>query len=175
MKTIVPILPQELVHELILKNDYFPNNSRFPLLIYRQVFNLTDTTSEMIQNFLQQNEWVNSWVDSIYDYHHYHSNTHEALVIISGRCKVQIGGDNGKKYDVFKGDSIIFPAGVSHKNVGSSSDFKCIGAYPEDIDYDLKYGLAKEHPQVDENIKKVDVPKNDPIFGKKGLLFDYWI
>ncbi len=43
-----------------------------------------------------------------------------------------------------------------------------------DIDYDMNYGKAEEHPLVDKKIQKVPLPNEDPIFGKKGILFDYW-
>ncbi|MBA3536521.1 MAG: cupin domain-containing protein [Tatlockia sp.] len=174
MDSLLAILPNDLLHDLIEASEHFPNNSRYPLLIYRQVFNFSKPSADLVQNFLNVNNWINSWVDSIYDYHHYHSNTHEALVIIAGTCKVQIGGPKGKIYEISKGDVIIFPAGVSHKNVGSSQDFKCVGSYPTDEDYDVNYGKAEEHPQVDINIKKVGLPATDPIFGKDGVLFDYW-
>lgn len=174
MNVLLPIPPKEVIHDLIPPQDYFPNNDQYPLLIYKKVFNFSHQSPEMVQNFLRKNNWINSWVDGIYDYHHYHSNTHETLVIIEGNCSVQIGGDRGEKYTVLKGDVIIFPAGVSHKNVGASPDFKCIGAYPIDIEYDVYYGKPDEHPEVDVNIKMVKLPQSDPIFGVDGLLFEYW-
>lgn len=166
--------PKEIIHELIRKNGYFPNNSRYPLLIYKNMIAFTDNPPQAIQEFLHHNQWINSWVDGIYKNHHYHSNTHELLIVIAGNCQVQIGGDQGKIYEISQGDIIILPAGVAHKNVGSSSDFKCIGAYPFDIDYDMNYGKAEEHPRVDNNLKLVGLPATDPLFGKNGLLFDYW-
>jgi len=174
MNQLSPKPPKELIHDIIVPQGYFPNNSRFPLVIYKEVFNFSNPSLEGVQQLLANNHWLNSWVDSIYDFHHYHSNTHETLVIVEGRCTVQIGGDKGKKYAIGKNDVIIFPAGVSHKNVGSSSDFKCIGAYPADIAYDMKHGTAEEHPEVDSTIQNVKLPKSEPIFGKKGLLFNYW-
>ncbi|MBA2657346.1 MAG: cupin domain-containing protein [Tatlockia sp.] len=165
---------QDLIHELIAANGNFPNNSRFPLMIYRQVFPVPKLSPESIQSLLHHNQWINSWVNGIYDYHHYHSNTHEALIICAGSCNVQIGGFDGKIYEVFKGDAIIFPAGVSHKNVGSTRDFLCVGSYPLDIKYDMNYGLADEHPKVDLNISQVNLPASDPIYGVNGILFNYW-
>ncbi|STX29765.1 Uncharacterized protein containing double-stranded beta helix domain [Legionella beliardensis] len=174
MNDLLPQRPKEIIHDLILPNDYFPNNSQYPLLIYNQVFKFSTPSPDLIQKYLKQNGWINSWVDSIYDYHHYHSNTHEALIIIAGECSVQIGGDLGNIYNISKGDVIIFPAGVSHKNISSSKDFKCIGSYPNDVDYDVRYGRADEHPLVDINIKQVGLPEADPIFGIHGLMFNYW-
>jgi len=174
MNIIIPRPPREIIDDVISSNDLFPNNSRYPLLIYRQTFTFRNEPAQDIQQFLHQNGWINSWVDGIYDYHHYHSNTHETLVIIQGNCQLQAGGEKGRIYYVSQGDVIIIPAGVSHKNMDSSYDFKCIGAYPVQIDYDMNYGKEEEHPQVDINIKKVGLPEYDPVFGKEGLIFSYW-
>jgi uncharacterized protein YjlB/GNAT superfamily N-acetyltransferase len=172
--TIKPRSPHEIIHDLVQPNGFFPNNAHYPLLIYKNINTLILESPQVIQGFLAKNGWIKSWVDSIYDFHHYHSNTHETLVIIDGVCKVQIGGDGGKQYDIAKGDVVILPVGIAHKNMGSSPDFKCIGAYPIDIATDMYYGKAEEHPEVDENIKKVVLPSGDPIYGREGLLFDYW-
>ncbi len=166
--------PKQLINELIPSMGYFPNNSHYPFLVYKEVFHFTEEAPDLIQRFLEKNLWINSWVDTIYPMHHYHSNTHEALVVTKGSCQVQIGGDKGTIHRVESGDVIIFPAGVAHKNLSSSPDFQCIGAYPEDIEYDICYGRAEEHPQVDEQIKKVGLPASNPAFGPRGLLFNFW-
>ncbi len=174
MSHLKPIKPAQVIHKVFSRNHFFPNNSHYPLLIYKQAFNFTDETPEMVQHFLKAHEWRNSWVNSIYDFDHYHSNTHEVLVVIKGNCEVLIGGPGGETFYIEQGDVIIFPAGVSHKNIGSSEDFKTIGAYPFDVQYDMNYGKESEHPKVDENIKNVGLPSCDPIFGKEGILFNFW-
>lgn len=165
--------PIEMIQAVILSQDYFPGNPYYPLLIYRQVFS-TAENSKTIQNLLKQNGWCHAWVDSIYDFHHYHSNTHEVLVIISGNCAVQFGGEHGSIYTVNLGDVVILPAGVAHKSLKMSDDFRCIGAYPFDIEYDINDGKKEEYIKAFETIKKVGLPTQDPFFGKKGFLFDYW-
>ena len=174
MDILSPLSPQEIIHELILPNGFFPNNSRYPLLVYKKAFKFSKPDPQDIQNFLTKNHWINSWVDTIYDYHHYHSNTHETLIIIEGHCQVQIGGGKGKAFELSQGDVIIFPAGVSHKNINSSDDFKCIGSYPTSKEYDMKYGKADELPLAISTIAQEGLPKTDPIFGINGFLFDYW-
>ncbi len=166
--------PEKVIHQIISRNELFPNNDDFPLLIYKQAFDVAAAIPEQLQNHLKDNQWLNSWVDGIYDYHHYHSNTHETLVIISGHCTVQMGGDAGSSYEVHAGDVIIIPAGVAHKRLSGSADFKCIGAYPEGIEPNMNYGKKEEHPEVDKSIHSIGLPAYDPIFGKKGLLFEYW-
>lgn len=164
----------EIITEIIPSQDYFPGNSRYPLLIYKQCFSNKNISEKSIQSQLTRNDWTNSWVDSIYDYHHYHSNTHEVLVIILGNCQVQFGGVSGSIYTVEQGDAIIIPAGVAHKSLNMSNNFRCIGAYPLDVDYDMNYGHKEEYSVALKAIKQVELPKRDPIFGEKGTLFNYW-
>lgn len=174
MNGIIPRKPQEVIQKIIHRNGFFPGNSIYPLLIYKNVFHFTNQSTEAIEKFLKENDWVNSWVDSIYPYHHYHSNTHEALVIFRGSASVQIGGEDGAIFVIAQNDVIIFPAGVSHKNIGSSDDFTTIGAYPFNVHYDMNYGDAIEYLAAEKNIRQVGLPFTDPVFGKNGLLFDFW-
>ncbi len=167
--------PDEVIHTIITPDGYFPGNLHFPLLIYKKVSFLIGQMPQAIQAWLKKNDWGYSWVNGIYDYHHYHSNTHETLVVISGECQVQIGGNNGKSYTVQEGDVLILPAGVAHKGLSASSDFRCIGAYPFDVGCDLYYGKSDESLVALERIKKVGLPNKDPIFGEHGLMFDYWL
>ena len=158
---------------MISPHKNFPGNPRFPLLIYKQVFSITYSAEE-IQSWLKKNDWGSSWIDSIYDFHHYHSNTHEVLAIISGDCLVQFGGEKGPHYTVNSGDIVIIPAGIAHKSIEKSDNFRCIGAYPFDVGYDMKYGKKEEYADAIKAIKNVDLPAKDPIFGEMGLIFDYW-
>jgi uncharacterized protein YjlB len=168
------VIPSGVIHDIIMPEGFFPNNPHCPLLIYQQSFSTPCESPKNIQLWLKQNDWEHPWVDGIYDFHHYHSNTHEVLVIISGYCQAQFGGDKGVIYTVNPGDVVILPAGVAHKSVNMSADFKCIGAYPFDVDYDMNYGKAEEFYKAIEAIKQVGLPKKDPIFGEHGLLFNYW-
>lgn len=163
----------KIISEIIKPNGYFPNNNHYPLLIYKSVFN-GDLAAASIKKLLKLNNWENAWVNGIYDYHHYHSNTHEVLVILAGCCEVIYGGPNGKVFKLTKGDVVIHPAGVSHKNENASDDFSCVGAYPAAIDYDMCYGKKEEHPQVELAINNVVLPKMDPVFGANGKIFQYW-
>lgn len=164
----------KIIYQIIKANGNFPNNAKLPLIIYKQALILNDTTPKKVQHFLRRNGWKKTWLNGIYDYHHFHSNTHEALVIYSGKCIVQVGGPKGKKVTIKAGDVIIFPAGVAHKNIQSSVNFKSIGCYPFAIDYDMHVGKLNERSQVIKNIRKVKHPKTDPIYGKSGHLFRYW-
>ena len=166
--------PAQIIQKIITARAFYPNNDNYPLIIYKQAIDIHNISYKAIQALLTKNNWINSWVDGIYDYHHYHSNTHETLVIVSGECKVLIGGEAGEEFLLAAGDVIILPAGVSHKKIKSSEDFKCIGSYPFDIKYDMKYGKEEEYAQAIIKIKKVGLPVCDPLYGKEGFLFKYW-
>ena len=68
----------------------------------------------------------------------------------------------------------MIPAGVSHKNISQSSDFKVVGAYPPGQKWDMNYGKPEERPKADQNIARVSLPPTDPVYGKEGLLLNYW-
>src|SRR5690348_5334465 len=135
-----------------LKDDGLVPNSAFPLLIYQEAVKLTGPDpAANFEELFGAHSWTGSWRDGIYTYHHYHSTTHEVLGVYAGSATVKFGGDNGVKQKLTAGDVVIIPAGVSHKNLGASSDFGVVGAYPNGTEWDMNYGQPKERPQADEN------------------------
>jgi uncharacterized protein YjlB len=152
-----------------------PNNPKLPLLIYSRALALpaTDPATSVLQLF-ESNQWEEGWVNGIYTYHHYHSTAHEVLGIVAGSAIVQLGGELGVKRTFYAGDVVVIPAGVGHKNLGSSSNFKVVGAYPAGQEWDLCYGKLKERPKADTNIARVPLPESDPVYGPSGPLLRYW-
>lgn len=165
----------EVFHFLLPAKGDFPNNDTLPVLLYKRVLlPLEKKPEKKVKKIFKKNDWRNSWIDGIYDYHHYHSNVHEVLGILSGEAHIMIGGPSGAKIHLEQGDILIIPAGVAHKYLSGSKDFSCIGAYPEGKDYDMKYGHEDELPYAIQNIRKVPLPENDPVFGSEGSLKHYW-
>jgi uncharacterized protein YjlB len=165
---------EKIHHETIPENGPFPNNAHLPVLIYKGVLELPDSDPEkVIERIFEGNKWSNAWVNGIFDYHHFHSNSHEVLGVSSGYCNVMFGGPDSKKFVLQKGDVIIIPAGVAHKNIDSSNDFKCVGAYPGGADYDIKKGKPEEKAEAQKNINNVPLPEKDPVYGK-GPLQKLW-
>jgi uncharacterized protein YjlB len=168
------ITPKPNIIRHILHDDgQFPNSSLF-LLIYKEAIKLPGNDSSIFKKIFKNNNWKNSWLNGIYGYHHYHSITHEVLGIYKGSANVQFGGSNGIAEDVSKGDVIIIPAGIAHKCNSASDDFKCIGAYPDGKDYDIKKGEPSDRPKADENIRNVKLPDTDPVYGLSGPLILNW-
>jgi uncharacterized protein YjlB len=163
-----------VIQHLLQEDDHFPNNPSFPLIIYKNAFNLPATGKpEFIEEIFEKNNWRNSWRDGIFDYHHYHSNTHEVLGVYSGHCIVQFGGDHGITKELRAGDVVIIPAGVAHKKI-AGENFRCVGAYPNGIEYDTHLGKPGEKETTKKEISKVIAPQNDPLFGSDGPLKQYW-
>ncbi|MDQ6755962.1 MAG: cupin [Bacteroidota bacterium] len=163
------------IFKKILKDDgTFPNSKLF-VLIYKAAIVLPHQhAAKIVEDIFKKNNWTNSWRNGIYDYHHYHSITHEVLGVCEGNTKIELGGAKGITQLIEKGDVIIIPAGVAHKNLTPESNFKCVGAYPNGSSYDIKKGETEDRPEADKNIKKVHLPENDPVYGKQGPLMRLW-
>ncbi|WP_200837033.1 hypothetical protein [Dyadobacter sp. 3J3] len=94
--------------------------------------------------------------------------------IYDGSATLLLGGEKGQKLKVSAGDIIVIPAGVGHKNLESSTDFKVIGAYPNGMNYDILRGKPEERKQAEINISKVLFPDNDPFLGTSKGLREIW-
>ena len=152
-----------------------PNNSVLPLLIYPRALTGTDLSPSRCKERLAENGWVGAWTDGVFPYHHYHSTSHEVLVVVGGRADIAFGGPEGEIVEVEAGDAVVIPAGVGHKNEGSSRDFSVVGAYPRGQEsYDLRTGEEGERLEVLENIRNVPFPDTDPLFGEDGPLTRRW-
>ncbi|RYD72699.1 MAG: hypothetical protein EOP53_21455 [Sphingobacteriales bacterium] len=164
-----------LVSHKIEENGNFPNNPIYPLMIYKGAFLIhPDDKIDVIKTVFAQNGYSNAWAGGIFDYHHYHSNTHEVMGVYCGNADVQFGGEHGVCIELDKGDVVVIPAGVAHKRLRASDDFTVLGAYPKGSEYNMKYGKPEERPEADEDIEKVDKPDNDPVYGNSGHLFECW-
>src|SRR5438105_3929835 len=127
-QTTADLLNEPQVSAQKLKDDgLIPNNPKLPLLIYHGALNLPQPNpASAIERLLASNNWGGSWRNGIYNYHHYHSTAHEVLLVYAGSATVQLGGEHGLTENISAGDVIIIPAGVGHKNLGSSPDFAIV-------------------------------------------------
>jgi uncharacterized protein YjlB len=149
-----------------LHDDGIFPNSKLPAVLYKGILQLpTLLPGTYVNTLFRKNNWTNYWKHGIFEYHHYHSITHEVLGVYKGETMLQLGGEQGVKIHLEKGDVLIIPAGVAHKNLGKENQLKCVGAYPGGRDYDMNYGKEGERPKADENIAAVPAPATDPIFG----------
>jgi uncharacterized protein YjlB len=163
------------IEKYYLKDDGIFPNSSLPVLVYRKILELPLLLpSGYIKKLFAQHNWHGAWKNGVFEYHHYHSITHEALGIYKGTTTLLLGGESGVQLKIEKGDVLIIPAGVAHKNLEKQNKIKCVGAYPDGKSYDMNYGKKGERPQTDKNIKQVPLPQQDPVFGLLGGLKNYW-
>jgi len=138
-------------------------NSTLPLLLYKNIPAKGDPAVFFAETF-RDNNWTNSWQNGIYNYHHFHSNTHEVLAVCKGNALLHLGGPAGKMIEVSENDVIVIPAGVGHKCVQHSSAFMVTGAYPFGAEPDIcRQGY--DHTIL-KHIAAVHIPDTDPLYGK---------
>lgn len=104
-----------------------PNHPAFPVLIYPEAY----TNLNEIEDAFNRHGWTGSWIGGVFNFHHYHSNIHEVLGVVSGEADVMLGGEQGQTFQVKAGDVVLLPAGTGHKKLKASNDFQVCGAYPE--------------------------------------------
>ena len=163
------------VAKYLLRDDGTFPNSGLPVLHYRQALHIPTVLGGFsVRRLFYRNNWRNNWRSGIYTYHHYHSVTHEVMGVVKGRTTLLLGGAHGAAVTIAKGDVLLIPAGVAHKNLGGENDVVCIGGYPGGAEYDMNYGKPGERPGTDRNIARVPLPETDPVTGTAGILLQAW-
>ena len=147
-----------------------PNNPALPVVIHHGVAEIVDHPSAC-ERLFRSHGWGGTWRNGIFPFHHFHSNAHEALGIVSGAARVTLGGPDGETLDVRAGDVLVLPAGTGHKREDAGGGLLVIGAYPpSQEDYDLRRGDPDELAEARQNIAAVALPDTDPAFGTDGGL-----
>jgi uncharacterized protein YjlB len=149
-------------------------NSTLPVLVYRHVLQEAELSAQRLIALFGQHGWSNAWEDGIYDYTHFHSNTHEVLGVADGAVRVRLGGEHGASIDLEPGDVVILPAGTGHRAETASEDLLVVGAYPDGLDFDIRRGAPGERAEVLANLASVARPRQDPVTGPTGLLLELW-
>ena len=167
------------VRSFYMKDDgQVPNNPDLPVIFYQNAYDGdTGPEPDSIRGSFAGHGWTNSWTGDVYDYHHYHTNTHEVLGVVRGRATMLLGGDAGERLEVKPGDVILLPAGTAHRKLDSSDEFEVVGAYPDGMHPNLKERDPKEKASAKNTISNVPVPGQDPVFGKdeQSPMFHKWI
>jgi len=153
------------------KSDWVPNNQTLPVIVYREIFICDDGCEEFARLFTSHG-WEGVWRDGVFDYQHYHAGAHEVLGIGKGTVKLLIGGPTGKVLELHAGDCLVLPAGTGHQNLGASSDFRVVGAYPPGQHADVQTSAATA--EFLKTIAEVALPETDPVQGASGPLFEAW-
>lgn len=152
--------------ELIFLPDggAIPNNPRLPVVLRRGV--LREGQPDAAEALFRSHGWRPAWRNGIHDWHHYHSNAHEALAIVTGGVRVQLGGEEGVQLDLHAGDVVVLPAGTGHRNLGAGTRLLVVGAYPDgSAPPDLLHGAPAERERARHAIAAVADPERDPVTG----------
>ena len=131
-----------------------PNHPRWPLIVHRASvrFRGSFDPATIIDTLSASNGWGHSWRDTIYNFVHYHSQTHEVLGVARGDAVVEFGGIKGKRLKVRAGDIVVLPAGTGHRLIKASRNFLVVG--------------ARALREAKKRIAKVKRPPRDPVHGK---------
>jgi uncharacterized protein YjlB len=137
--------------------DEIPNHPSFPVLVYRDV-------GGDLRSLFGDHGWGGSWVDGVFDFHHFHSTSHEVLAVVAGRATLELGGPQGRAFDVAAGDVVVLPAGTGHRRATARDGFTAVRAYPAgQEDYDL---LRGPDPAARARIEALPAPPEDPVGGE---------
>jgi uncharacterized protein YjlB len=143
--------------------DEIPNHPSFPVLVYHRVEGAAAGPNDCRALFAEHG-WGGSWVDGVFDFHHFHSNAHEVLGVVAGEATIQLGGPQGEPFEVTAGDVLVLPAGTGHRRIAAGRGFTVVGAYPAgQEDYDL---LREADTAARDRIAAVPAPPQDPVGGE---------
>ena len=112
---------------MIPPNGGVPNNPSLPGLVMRAAI---DPVEARVREMFHVNGWGGLWTWTVFDYHHWHPDSHEALACICGWADLHLGGPDGPVVRVEAGDVAVLPAGFGHKRAASGGGFAVVGAYP---------------------------------------------
>jgi len=85
--------PTEIERHDLEPDGPFPNNPDLLLRVYRQAVKPDPgDPATTFEKLFVGNGWGGTWRNSIFPFHHYHSNAHEVLGIAAGHARVQFGG-----------------------------------------------------------------------------------
>jgi uncharacterized protein YjlB len=152
--------------------DGVPNNPDLPAVILRGAF--AGLAPGEVRARLERNGWGGTWLWTVFDYHHFHPDAHETLVVVAGAADLALGGPSGRMVHVEAGDCLVLPAGTGHKRASGTSDFQVCGAYPpgQERFETLRAGEGAE--DVSGRIAAVAGPDTDPTTGGGGPLTEAW-
>lgn len=183
----------------LLTDTDWPNNSKLPLIIYRNTVILNDTVqqnsmllAEYYESLFCSNSWYVHRRAGMFDTHHYHSAAHECLAVYTGTATIQFGSDrsvedhnNGveshelytRVLTVTQGDIIIIPSGIGHHSISGTSNFMMCGGYPVSQSRDICYINEMNDIGCDvmiQRINNVPLPITCPIYNTSGTINQLW-
>ncbi len=150
--------------KLFFEDDGFIPNSCFPVIVTRKMVTFLGVgpveAEIVIKNRALEIGWNLEWLWKVYKRPHYHSTTHEALVVFQGSATLRLGGHRlGKLIEVSHGDAIVIPAGVAHQAMERTENFQVFGLYPVGAErYDMRFCRKWERAIALPKLAQLGVP-----------------
>jgi uncharacterized protein YjlB len=147
--------------------ERIPNHPSFAVLIYHDVEAASRGAADCRACFAEH-DWGGSWVNGVFGFHHFHSTSHEVLGVVAGHATLELGGPQGRSFEVARGDVLVLPAGTGHRRAAADREFTVVGAYPAgQEDYDLLRGDDPvQVARARGRIAALGAPPNDPVGGE---------
>ncbi|MGZ9811046.1 cupin domain-containing protein [Pseudoroseicyclus sp. H15] len=147
-------------------NGGIPNHPRWAALVVPGAAPVS-LDAAGAKRLVREHGWGGEWDWTVYDFHHFHPDAHEALLCIAGRASLKIGGEEGEEIDIRPGDGLILPAGTGHKLLSSGDGFRVVGCYPPGQEEPQIIREDEATPgQYDAQIAALAAPETDPFTGK---------
>ena len=159
----MPASPEAL---MLADDGAIPNNPRLPALLWRGALDPAGGP-EAAEALFHRNGWPPAWRNGIHPWHHFHPNAHEALAIVRGQARVQLGGDVGPVLAIAAGDVVALPAGVGHCRLEGSADLLVVGAYPPGaVPRECRAAVdAEAHRRAAREVAATPDPPCEPVGG----------
>jgi len=146
-------------------DDWIPNSSRFPVLVYRNAVDheLPDIGAAL-ETLFESHGWHCAARGNIHAEYHYHSNAHEVIGIAAGSAILGIGGPHSIRIAVDASDVLILPAGTGHCRLSDSAGFSVVTGNPPGQEPDICRAMASS--EIERAIDAVPYPSSDPVHGR---------
>ena len=149
-------------------------NSRLPLVMRKNGLPESARSGSAACALFRRNGWGGTWVYTVFPYWHFHTRGHEVLACVSGSAQIAFGGDQGLKADVLVGDVCVIPAGVGHRRLDASPDFRMAGGYPPGQEGNIVRPGDLDDARITRELSGVGLPPTDPITGRDDGIVEIW-
>jgi uncharacterized protein YjlB len=149
-------------------------NSRLPLVFWKGRLPQGSRDGDAARLLYERNGWTGTWVYTVYPFWHFHTRGHEVLSCVSGRATIGFGGDGGIRVEVEPGDVAVIPAGVGHRRLGGSADFRMAGGYPPGQEGNIVRPGEIDVAEAQRLIETLPLPDTDPVSGEDDGVLAIW-
>src|SRR3954462_10935626 len=147
--------------------DRIPNHPSFAVLVYHDVEPAASGDADAVRALFAEHGRRAAGGAGVFDFHHFHSTSHEVLAVVAGTATLELGGPQGQAFDVAAADGLVLPAGTGHRRAAAAGGFTVVGAYPSgQEDYDLLRGDdPAEVEAARRRVAALGAPAGDPVGG----------